>query len=204
MSRRWLRMLVIAAAILVVLPLGLLAAAPARAHAELVSSDPADGANLASPPNQLRFTFGEDLLAQGSAITAFSVASDERVSLPEAVVAGNTVSVDWPHPTPAGQYRANYRVVSADGHPITGSIRFTIAGEPTDAGTSASSAAVSTADSGPDASPAAPASASIAPTPTSQKEPARAGVLLWVLGIGVLGLVLTSAALWFTRRSRGL
>lgn len=207
-SRGWLRVLLIAATLVVALPVHLaVPAAPARAHAELVSSEPADGAILAVPPERVSFKFGEDLLAQGNAITAFAVAADgragDRVALPDAVVAGSTVSVAWPQSTPAGKYRANYRVVSADGHPISGSISFTIAGESLDP-SAASPAAGATRDPGTGASaPAASPTVSYL-SPTSQKEPARAGVLIWVLGVGVVGLGLAGGALWFTRRSRGL
>ncbi|MGB8020120.1 MAG: copper resistance CopC family protein [Candidatus Nanopelagicales bacterium] len=196
MSRGWLRVLLaVAAALLLALPAG-----PARAHAELVSSDPADGATLESPPDELRFTFGEELLPQGNAITAFAVAADERVPLPQVAVAGNAVSVAWPQSRAAGEYRASYRVVSADGHPISGSITFTI----TAGGPAAATASGASGDPGNDASATASPATPGDEAPTSLKEPARAGVLIWVLGIGVLGLVVASAAMWFTRRSRGL
>lgn len=200
MSRGWLRvLLMVAAALLLALPAG-----PARAHAELVSSDPPDGATLASPPEELRFTFGEELLPQGNAITAFAVSADERVPLADVSVAGNAVSVPWPQSAAAGRYRANYRVVSADGHPITGSITFTITAGTTGGQAAAGGASAASRDAGSSASATAASAATGTTAPTSLKEPARAGVLIWVLGIGVLGLVLASAAMWFTRRSRGL
>ncbi|MGB7979206.1 MAG: copper resistance CopC family protein [Candidatus Nanopelagicales bacterium] len=106
---------------------GLLVAGPAHAHSDLRSSDPVDGSSLAAAPAQVSFTFNERLLAQGNAITVTEVASGQRLSMGAPEVDGETVTVAWPAVSPAGEYRAAYRVVSADGHPINGTITFAVA-----------------------------------------------------------------------------
>jgi methionine-rich copper-binding protein CopC len=103
-------------------------AAPARAHADLQSSSPGDGAELDAAPSLISFSFREQLIPAGNAITLTATATGSRLDLGEVEVDSNTASVAWPDEARSGQYRAAYRVVSADGHPIAGSITFTIAG----------------------------------------------------------------------------
>lgn len=71
----------------------LVGVAPAGAHADLDSSDPVDGATLASAPRTLTFTFGEDVLEQGNAITLTVVESGDRLELGPLTVDGEQVSV---------------------------------------------------------------------------------------------------------------
>ncbi len=159
------------------------AAAPAGAHAELESSDPRDGATLASAPAVITFVFGEEILAEGNAVTLTDVGADSRLQVGPVEVAGDTVSVTWPESSPAGEFRAAYRVVSADGHPINGTITFTVeaavvpvgatAGASTTPGASASASA-GPSDSG---DPVASASASPAPVPVEDEADARAAGL---------------------------
>ena len=97
-------------------------AAPASAHASLVSSDPAEGAVLAEAPGEVTFTFDEPVTLVPGAIQAFD-ADGEPVDIePEArdeVVVG-----DLPDGLADGTYVIAWRVVSTDGHPIAGSLTF--------------------------------------------------------------------------------
>ena len=104
----------------------LVGTSPARAHAELESSDPKEGATLSSAPAAISFVFGEEILPEGNAVTLTDVAADTRLEVGPVEVEGDTVSVAWPSVSPAGEFRAAYRVVSADGHPIDGTITFTV------------------------------------------------------------------------------
>lgn len=196
-ARVWLAGLVAVLAVLV-------GVGPAAAHSDLASSDPADGAVLAQPPASVTFTFNESLLPQGNAITLTDTASGQRLEVAAADVDGDTVSVPWPQAAPAGEYRAAYRVVSADGHPIAGSITFTVqSGAPTSPDPSASvSAPPATATSAP--SPQAPVA-----TPLASPQPAAASgsdadtnMAVWALGVGVLVLGAVGAATWYARRAR--
>ena len=104
----------------------LVGGSPAGAHAELESSDPKDGETLSSAPAAISFVFGEEILPEGNAVTLTDVAADTRLEVGPVEVEGDTVSVAWPSASPAGEFRAAYRVVSADGHPIDGTITFTV------------------------------------------------------------------------------
>jgi len=175
---------------------------PARAHAELKSSDPQDGATLASAPSSISFTFGEEILPQGNAVTLTDVAADERLPVGPVDVDGDTVSVTWPESSPAGEFRAAFRVVSADGHPISGTITFTVeqaVGADPATGSATQSAA-------PAATPSAAPSPSgtVAPGSTSEKAAVESdsGMAVWAVGIGVAALAAMGVAVWTRRRSR--
>ncbi len=177
----------------------LLLVSPARAHAELDSSDPPDGATLASAPEVLSFTFGEQILEQGNAVTLTDVAADARLEVGPVQVAGDTVSVSWPEQSPAGEFRAAYRVVSADGHPIEGTITFTV-----DEAVGVVPVSVSASDE-PSALPAASASAvPVAETSPPAEEPDAGGVgpLVWILALGVAVVIGAGAGMWVMRRTR--
>lgn len=97
-------------------------AAPASAHATLVSSDPAEGAVLAASPGQVTFTFDEPVQLVPGGLLAFD-ASGEQVGV-EASANGLEVEGDLPDTLDEGTYVITWRVVSSDGHPIAGSLTF--------------------------------------------------------------------------------
>ena len=96
---------------------------PASAHTDLVSSDPRDGAELAAPPSQVTFVFAEELLPD---FVNFSIsnAEGEPLSIAGVSVDGATAVLPWPTDAPGNAYTVAYRVVSQDGHPISGAITF--------------------------------------------------------------------------------
>ncbi len=175
-----------------------MAAGPALAHAELESSTPRDGQELGAAPQSISFTFGEELMAEGNAVTARAVGG-EKVALGPLELESDTVTAAWPTDTPAGQYRASYRVVSADGHPIDGSITFSIA-----AGASPSAVAASPAAAA-SASPlqsAVPIDATVSPEPTGSEATGGMGLLGSILVFGVVVLAAAAAGRWFMVRAR--
>jgi methionine-rich copper-binding protein CopC len=102
----------------------LLAPQPAAAHAALVSSSPSDGDVVASVPTEVSFTFDEGL---GSPAFVSVVGPDGAdIADGDAVVDGATVTQAVRLLPEQGRYTASYRVVSDDGHPVTGTIRFTV------------------------------------------------------------------------------
>lgn len=119
--RRLLSVLAIASAIVVMLAPG------ANAHASLIGVDPEDGAQLDALPEQVTFTFNEDMREPAFA----SVVVDGRpVSLPagDPTIDGARVVVDLAGVTTQGrEWTVSYRVVSADGHTVEGGTTFTIA-----------------------------------------------------------------------------
>ncbi|OUE20416.1 Copper resistance protein CopC [Clavibacter michiganensis] len=136
----------------------------ASAHDYLVSSSPAAGSTIDAPPSEVTLTFNDVILDLGTAGGAGAGAgagadpssasgaggsSIVQVTGPDAqgthfetgcaTNAGRTVSVPVALGG-SGQYTVTWRVVSADGHPVSDSIAFTYqapAGATASAGTAA-------------------------------------------------------------------
>jgi methionine-rich copper-binding protein CopC len=95
----------------------------ASAHAVRISTDPADHAVLDSGPRRVSATFNEQLQPQFDAMTV--VGPDGNLwSTGDPEVQGAVISVGVRPLGPAGTYTVNYRVTSADGHPVPGSWSF--------------------------------------------------------------------------------
>ncbi|MDZ5622905.1 copper resistance protein CopC [Nocardioides bizhenqiangii] len=112
---------VLAAALLAGLLVGS-AAAPASAHASLVSTDPAEGAVVAEAPGAVTFTFSEPVSLAGDSLQAYDAAG-EPVDV-DASARGEVVTADLPDDLADGTYVVAWRVVSSDGHPVAGSLTF--------------------------------------------------------------------------------
>jgi copper resistance protein C len=112
------------ALIAVVMAAMALAGAPvAAAHAVRIATDPADKAVLATGPQRVSATFNEQLQPEFAAMTV--VGPDGNLwSNGEPQVTGAVIGVDVRPLGPAGTYTVNYRVTSADGHPVSGSWSF--------------------------------------------------------------------------------
>lgn len=111
-------------ALLAVLTSALLGAGPAAAHASLVSSTPTQDAQVGPAPRQVSFTFSEEV--QAPAFVAVSGPDGGSLLAGDPVVDGATVTQEVDGGD-AGTWTAAYRVVSEDGHPITGEITFEVA-----------------------------------------------------------------------------
>ncbi len=111
----------------------LVPAAPASAHAVLTGATPAQGDALDTAPDEVRLTFNEPVAVNDGALRVFdadAVRVDEGPT--DEAGDGSEVAVLLPD-LPDGAYVAVYRVVSADSHPINGTITFTVgAGEALD------------------------------------------------------------------------
>ena len=144
--------------------------APASAHTGLVSTDPRDGADLAAPPSQVTFVFDEDLLPD---FVDFSISNGdgEPLSIAGVKVDGSTAALPWPSDAPGNTYTVAYRVVSQDGHPVSGAITFSYVREsPSPTPTSASASPTPTSDSS-SAAPSSSTSPEPEPTQTTSPEP---------------------------------
>lgn len=117
------------------LVLVLLSTASGQAHSQLVSSDPANGATLTVAPTSVTFTFDEALLPDLDTIS-INDASGQNVTSTRVEPVGSTLTTAWPTGLVDGTYQVAYRIVSGDGHPVTGAISFSYG-----TGTSAQSAA---------------------------------------------------------------
>ena len=101
-------------------------AVPARAHAAFVGSLPADGAEVAEAPPDVRFLFDAPVVPVGSGVRVFD-ADARRVDLgPLDTGEPDVVAARLPADLGPGVYVAVYRVASEDGHVLRGSASFTV------------------------------------------------------------------------------
>lgn len=105
-------------------------AVPASAHDELLSSDPAAGAVLASPPEEVTLTFSGEILSldesdAGARAEVVDAAGKNWID-GDIVVNGETVTIPLADGMPGAAYEVRWQVVSEDGHPVAGVIPFTI------------------------------------------------------------------------------
>lgn len=100
-----------------------LAAAPASAHAGLVSTDPAEGSMLDTAPDEATFTFDESVRLPPSGVHVLDAGGKELEA--SARTADKVLSVDLPE-LRDGTYVVAWRVISADGHPVAGALTFSL------------------------------------------------------------------------------
>ncbi|TPQ28547.1 copper-binding protein [Bradyrhizobium guangdongense] len=94
----------------------------ADAHAVLVGSEPSDGSVQAEAPKMVVLRFNE-------AVTPTAVSLLDAAGKPRDVViraVDQSVLVTMPPDLPQGTQAISYRVVSEDGHPVIGSLLFSI------------------------------------------------------------------------------
>ncbi len=171
----------------------LVIAVPASAHDELVASSPASGAALASAPPEVTLTFSADVLTIGAAvIVADGAGKDWAAAAP--VVDNGVVTVPLDPQLPAGGYEIRWRVVSRDGHPISGLIPFTVGGAAPLTRTPAADHSSTPTDAG-------------ATTPGAQNQSAREDQgIIRILLVGAGGAIIAVAAyaiFHFLRRKKG-
>ncbi|MET8977115.1 copper resistance CopC family protein [Streptomyces sp. NPDC004539] len=102
-----------------------LAAPAASAHTALDTSSPASGAVLAGLPPRVTLTF-TDPMDDRYAKVAVTGPDGTSAAQGEPRVTGASVTLGLAPASPPGRYTVGYRVVSADGHPVTGSYAFTL------------------------------------------------------------------------------
>lgn len=187
---------------LLVLGLVLAQATPALAHDQLRSEVPQDGSQLSEPPREVSLDFGVTVNVQLATVVVRDAAGSDRSVGRARARAGQVVQPLTGAGSP-GTWRVDFRVVSSDGHPITGSYAFTVMqGAPTTAAPSAATAPPVPAPTDPDVatSPetlAAPAPALSASSGRSGPSDTSGTVSPLVLGLGVV-----SAAAVFAWRVR--
>jgi copper transport protein len=110
------------------LGLALLAPGGARAHALLVDTAPQRGATLRQPPARVVLRFSESVEANFGALRVFDAAA-RRVDAGRTVHPGgdgSRIAVGLAPALPPGTYVATYRVISADSHPVSGGLVFSV------------------------------------------------------------------------------
>jgi copper transport protein len=93
------------------------------AHASLVSTEPGDGSVLARAPDTVQLRFNEVVApALVRLIDAAGIARDDAT----VRAVDRTIVITLPEDLPRGTQVVSYRVISADGHPVGGSMVFSI------------------------------------------------------------------------------
>jgi copper transport protein len=95
----------------------------AAGHAGLAASIPADGATLATAPSSIELRFTEPVTPVAVRLIA---ASGTPVTLTAPPVQADAMTLPLPENLGRGLYTVSFRVISADSHPIGGSIVFAI------------------------------------------------------------------------------
>lgn len=122
------RIALVLSAFMTAMAAAMFTAAPALAHDQVVSASPSENESLASAPSEVVIEFTAELLDTGALINVTN-ASGQDVTDGEVTLDGRIVSKKLQPNLPNGQYELVWRVVSADGHPITDKYQFAI-GEP--------------------------------------------------------------------------
>ena len=105
----------------------LLATAPAaNAHTSLVSSNPKSNAMLMESPKSISITFNEDLIKiSGKNVSKISLSNTiGNIKLGAITINKGTITAKLLKTLPVSKYKVTYRVISADGHPVSGSYNF--------------------------------------------------------------------------------
>lgn len=101
-------------------------AAPAAAHTELVSTNPADGSTVTADnaPAAITLTFNEAPLAEGTAIV-ITDSTGKELPAGQVTINGEQVSTPWPADLgPSGKATVAWRAASDDGHVVSGTFSF--------------------------------------------------------------------------------
>ncbi|WP_234539026.1 copper resistance CopC/CopD family protein [Streptomyces shenzhenensis] len=125
-GNRTLRALALLGTLLAALLLG--SATPAAAHAALRGSDPADGAVLKSSPRSITLTFTESVGLLDDSFRVYDP-TNHRVTTGEAEhgpAGSDTARITFPKKLRTGTFTVAWRIVSADSHPISGALTFSV------------------------------------------------------------------------------
>jgi methionine-rich copper-binding protein CopC len=138
-------------------------AAPASAHSQQVGSSPEADAVLSVAPTEVVVEFDSPLVDMGAAM-AVRGEDDQSITTGPPVIGDRLLSVPVDPAAPPGQYTVAYRVVSEDGHTITSTFTFEVAGEAATGVTGASTATPSApVTASPDGGAGSPANAGVSP-----------------------------------------
>jgi copper transport protein len=128
----------------------LLTPAGASAHALLEGTSPARGATLREQPRAVTLRFSESVEGNFGAVRVFD-ASSKRVDDGHTIHpngTGSQLTVGLRPGLPHGTYVATYRVISADSHPVSGGLVFSV-GKPGAAAAPTVSDLIGTSGAGP-------------------------------------------------------
>lgn len=168
-----------------------LAAAPAAAHDELLSTTPQEGAVLETAPEQIELTFSGAIMDIGNEVRVTD-STGQSVAAGEPELDGTRVIQPVTDPAAEDEtYRVVWRVVSSDGHPIDGTFSYEV-GDGADT--------ITTPGAGE-----APAAPDNAEAQNTDAENSSAGIPMWAVGIAgaAMALAVVGLAAWIARRRQG-
>jgi len=113
------------AALLMCFLASVISAPPASAHDQLLSTSPSTGEHLAQPPTSITLRLNAKPLNLGNEIVVMDQAGKDWAS-GDATLTDNGLIQRLTPGLPDAEYQVRWRVVSADGHPISGSYEFRI------------------------------------------------------------------------------
>ncbi|WP_326564460.1 copper resistance CopC family protein [Micromonospora peucetia] len=191
----------LAAAALLLVP-----ATPAAAHNTLRAASPADGAHLTTPPTRITLEFAQRLDPTFTTI-ALTDAVGRKIPTGAPAVDGTKGTVTIDETLGEDTYTVAFRIVSADGHPVQGSYRFTVAGgvgaapETTGASSAPQTGGAPVSSGGPTATAAATDSGAAPSTAAAATGSGGFGAgAAALVAAGVLVAVVGGAALLLRRR----
>ena len=208
------RNIALAATAAMVFLLSVLMAPTGSAHADLQVSTPEDGESLEVAPEEIRLTFSEELFEELVEISILDAAGDlySTIGVEQTPPPGTDVIFPWPPQAPPGEYSIAYRVVSADGHPVTGTVSFSYAATaPEPSALEPSALEPSSSDSTPSAQSSTPASSPTASAPfaspasessTSSSTDSSSVTPFVVIGVVLLLGVIAASAIIVRARQR--
>ncbi|GII59131.1 hypothetical protein Pth03_75200 [Planotetraspora thailandica] len=181
-----------AVVVLIACAASLFLATPAQAHNVLIGSDPREGASLPATPGKVTLTFDQAVRPDFARI-AVTGPDGAQYEQGDVGVSGDSVFIALRPQGPAGAYVVSYRIVSNDGHPVTGTVPFTVGG--TAAGTPGAA--------GPGTAPGSGTHLSANPPGLGTPPPVAPSGGAWVWGLLVAtGVLLALATLGLVRHDR--
>ncbi|WP_338752251.1 copper resistance CopC family protein [Janibacter alittae] len=197
-SRRALRIGLSALLVSFLTVLGL--TAPAQAHDRLLESVPAADSTLNEAPEEIALTFSADVESIGSSVELRD-SDGNALSVGSLEGEGSTVTADINDELTAGDYEVRWRVVSSDGHPISGVTPFTVKGTTSSSSPSGSSSVSESPSTADESTSTTQATEDTEVREQGGNSASSATVLRGAVGVVVvLGLLL--AFVWWRRSQR--
>lgn len=103
----------------------LMSAAPASAHARLVSATPAEKSTIVAP-RVVTLTFSDRVAPAFSGFDVVDASGAKAAVRTQVSQDGRTITGALARPLAAGRYVVNWRIASTDGHRMTGSYDFVV------------------------------------------------------------------------------
>jgi len=118
-----------AATMLLVMGALLALANPAFAHDKFVGSSPTDKATVHAAPTRVTIRFEEP---PGNGFSGISVIGPDgkNLGIGTAKIVGSTLTIPVKKTSSTGLFTVKYHIISDDGHPVSGTVHFTVSTKP--------------------------------------------------------------------------